>query len=916
MGRGLSWVIMASVFVSGCGSETTAPDRPLQAARVVTVTVTPGADTVFVLGDSIVFAAEAHDTSGQIIRGKSFSWRSSDTTVAYVAENGTATAIADGAATIIATTDGVAGTATVTVEEFGDLERTQVAVSDSTPVPFQLISVIAPPSLLADSIFAARLDGTPFEFIKFDDSTAVGMIPDHSGGDALLRIVFDKSIAEVPLVIREAAPVVAPRAVADSVVQSVEAGIATMKAALAGEYATGLGPTVEALLSMAKKGIDGLTDEEIRQLASFLLANPLGAGHSGSSAAEALNDWPEGTGIVVGAFLLSRVVAAGAVIGACWVSVAAGPIAAALVCSAAGLFIAVVVLDVEAFMKDVKPFLKDMRASRSGSNQATSGAGASNGQARLAFTSSVASPLVVSGDYGGIWADARDEQSTVSAAFFTALDGVNSVTSRLNAVVAPFGFGQVSPIVVAATSTEQVHAVDPRYLSIDNVSPSSVTYTAPTIDGLITPTFTAEETTEFTFDLVYDATPELVGLSMTVSAIVEVEAPAVAGITAVLPAEVVAGVRTVLTIQGENLQGATLVTVCGYAGVEHNALTSSQDGTAVTVPVTWASSEQGQRCVNLSTPQGGVSGTVTLLAPAPEYSMTMLGTLGGATSSPGDLNNAGQVVGYSQTSDGREHAFLWENGSMTDLTPDARLSYAIGINAHGEIVGAISPENRVNHAILWRGGVAIDLGGLGGTFSLADGINDSGQIVGTTDFDPRQRIDGQTWLWQNEGMTALTERGENAQSPMINNSGQVLLHLNANTPGHTYLWSSGTRTEVAPDTDFENAHDLNDQGHVVGSIGPVPARAFLWTEGGATELGGLGEGVEAYGINNRGQVVGFAYDSQHVAHAVLWHDGVMTILPMPASQWAAAYRINDNGQIVGLVVDDQGRSQAVLWTAR
>ena len=47
--------------------------------------------------------------------------------------------------------------------------------------------------------------------------------------------------------------------------------------------------------------------------------------------------------------------------------------------------------------------------------------------------------------------------------------------------------------------------------------------------------------------------------------------------------------------------------------------------------------------------------------------MTDLGTLGGTYSWAFDINDRGQVVGYSGTAAGDQHAFLYGDGAMTDL---------------------------------------------------------------------------------------------------------------------------------------------------------------------------------------------------------------------------------------------------------
>ena len=54
------------------------------------------------------------------------------------------------------------------------------------------------------------------------------------------------------------------------------------------------------------------------------------------------------------------------------------------------------------------------------------------------------------------------------------------------------------------------------------------------------------------------------------------------------------------------------------------------------------------------------------------------------------------------------------------------------VNDVGDVVGYAGSPNIDSHAILWRGGMAIDLGVWpGGHYSVANGINNLGQIVGT-----------------------------------------------------------------------------------------------------------------------------------------------------------------------------------------
>jgi chitinase len=100
------------------------------------------------------------------------------------------------------------------------------------------------------------------------------------------------------------------------------------------------------------------------------------------------------------------------------------------------------------------------------------------------------------------------------------------------------------------------------------------------------------------------------------------------------------------------------------------------------------------------------------------------------------INNRRQVVG-----DGYlfgyfvSHAFLYSGGQIQDLGAlgsDSSLnsSVAFGINDHGQIVGSSDIVPNVSHAFLYSGGKMRDLGTLGETNSYALGINNRGKVVG------------------------------------------------------------------------------------------------------------------------------------------------------------------------------------------
>lgn len=316
------------------------------------------------------------------------------------------------------------------------------------------------------------------------------------------------------------------------------------------------------------------------------------------------------------------------------------------------------------------------------------------------------------------------------------------------------------------------------------------------------------------------------------------------------------------------------------------------------------------------------------------YTVTDLGTLGGATSRAYAVNEQGHVAGSADTSvldaggEPIRHAFLWRDGRMMELgTPAAGNSEAYGLNDRDDVVG-----RRDWGAFLWRhNGAAIKLQPGSDpiflrSFIRANAINNSGQIVGFGDVNgspvgfvlPR----GQPHHYrQTDGtVVAINRRGEMAGLEQDDN---------LNSSPVTWKLSGGRvyRTRrLAPwmQSSTNRANSLNNHGLIVGELDGF---AHLWRPLGSTRLGTLPGFSSSYAssINDAGEVVGVAYsgydDGYPIGHGFLWGPNsemvdLNSVLPSN-SGWilTGAAAINNHGQIVGTGLHN-GIRRAFLLTPR
>ncbi len=313
------------------------------------------------------------------------------------------------------------------------------------------------------------------------------------------------------------------------------------------------------------------------------------------------------------------------------------------------------------------------------------------------------------------------------------------------------------------------------------------------------------------------------------------------------------------------------------------------------------------------------------------YTLTDLGTLpNGYDSSAYGISQDGQVIGYAVNYAGREHAFLWQDGTLTDLdTLGGRASFATGINDAGQVVGYsnwLGGAPNQFRAVLWNQGKITDLGTLpDGLTSSASAVNDAGQIAGTAALPPDQGQAVHACLWQDGTIIDLgTLGGTNSRGYGINNAGQVVgeADVGVGYGSHAFLWQDGSMTDLGTlEGNYSYGTAINDAGQVIGnSSSRGHEHGFLYSDGVLTDLGALDPAGDSYarGLNNLGQVVGYAVSpGSGVPHAFLWQDGVMTDLNSLAPPgWAlwTALGINDLGQIVGYAANPSNKGRAFLLT--
>lgn len=266
------------------------------------------------------------------------------------------------------------------------------------------------------------------------------------------------------------------------------------------------------------------------------------------------------------------------------------------------------------------------------------------------------------------------------------------------------------------------------------------------------------------------------------------------------------------------------------------------------------------------------------------------------------VNDHGMVVGVNS----EERAFVWtEAGGMVDIgTLGGSRSQALDVNNRGEVVGfSLLPGDTAVHAIRWTAAEGmVDLGTLGGNDSVAEDINDNGEIVGSS-LTAAGGFAYHSFLWSAaEGMADLGTFGRNFSLAMgMNNLGAVVGSFGVNG----FLW---TAAAGGVDIGMEG-RAINDRGEIAGGTGVNGEfHPFFRTADGAL-LDVTGSPGAAFGLNEQGQVVGHTG-----GRAFAWSQGAglldLGTLSGSRSSQSAAFDVNERGLVVG---QSETPSRVVLW---
>jgi probable HAF family extracellular repeat protein len=286
------------------------------------------------------------------------------------------------------------------------------------------------------------------------------------------------------------------------------------------------------------------------------------------------------------------------------------------------------------------------------------------------------------------------------------------------------------------------------------------------------------------------------------------------------------------------------------------------------------------------------------------------------------INNLGQVIGSENGNNGVsggpqidvEQPFIYSGGHITRLGP--AYGSATGLNDSGQVVGTTYIKGDMSASLYSN----VSIAPIAGSPSGPQAINNQGVVVGGTG---QFAQNGQAFV-QNGNQKQILQSGSYTKGVAVgvNSSGQVIADLTNPSldDRQAFLYNGKSLQNLGTLNGGSTwATAINASGIVVGSswaTGGIP-HAFVWQNGVMHDLGGLpgsSGGGAAEAINAAGTIVGGSG-----GHAFSYQGGVMTDLNSlisgdVAKNLISAVGINDLGQILATGTDAKGLRASFILT--
>lgn len=241
----------------------------------------------------------------------------------------------------------------------------------------------------------------------------------------------------------------------------------------------------------------------------------------------------------------------------------------------------------------------------------------------------------------------------------------------------------------------------------------------------------------------------------------------------------------------------------------------------------------------------------------------------GSTTTPTDLSDTGAILGLLGSGSGANFhttGFLFSGGTFSHFRfPGSADTFPHDINKNSVIVGSFdTATGSGQHSFMVKNGVfsQISLPGFPNAPSIANGINDLGDIVG--EFNQGGPNDVGFLLHQGK-LTVISFPGAQGGTfpRSINNQGVVVgtYRLTEDDIDRGFMWKSGNFTNIAvPGALNTIPQKISDNGDIVGTFDDTSnfEHGFSFDQGRFSTIDVPGsQGTQLFALNNFDNVLGF-----------------------------------------------------------